>query len=52
LRELGSPPARSEDLSQLGAVGQDLLHVCAFIGIGDNRNISVKAIVGKYRSCR
>ena len=48
LRELGSPPARSEDLSQLGAVGEDLLHVRTLIGMGDNRSVSAKTINVKY----
>lgn len=41
LRELGSAPPRCEDLSKLGAVGQDLFHGSTLIGIGDKRNISI-----------
>jgi len=33
-------------------MGQDLLHVCTFIGINDILNISVKSINVKYRFCR
>ena len=52
LREFGSPSTGREDLSKLGAVGQDLSHGCRLIGIGDKLNISVLAIYVKYRFCR
>ena len=49
LRQLGCTPARRKDLSQLGAVGQYLLHFYIPIGNGDKSNISIKAINVKYR---
>lgn len=52
LRELGSAPPRRENLSKLGAMGQDLFRGSTFIGIGDKRNISVSVINVNYRFSR
>ena len=40
LRKLSSAPSCREDLSQLGAIGQDLFHICTLIGIIDKHNVS------------